>query len=99
MVESVMINKSDWTGDETFVIYDPETGKFTIDHMEGEEFHLEPSDTEGLWHIRGKGWAPDFSLGSVVECGKGDYIAQTMGISRDADCPYVAAAQLLCNTI
>ena len=101
----IKINRCNWSGDETTLSYDPKTGAFEMSHLKGYVFWLERQNccdevTGAMFKIRGSQWRADDSLGQVWEgLQKCHYTAFSMGIERDADNPFIAAAQLLCNTV
>jgi len=103
----IEINKSNWSGDKTNLRYFPTEGIFKISHLGGYTFWLETvvdGDDGKVFKIRGDQWGADFELGTVYQyenrSGEGWVVAESLGISREcADNPFIAAAQLLCNTI
>jgi DNA-directed RNA polymerase subunit M/transcription elongation factor TFIIS len=101
----IHINRGDWSGKETTLRYNPNTGVFEMTHLEGYVFWLERSTvcdevTGAMFKIRGSQWRAEHDLGQVWEgLKRGHYSAFGMGVERDGDNPFIVAAQLLCNTI
>lgn len=101
----IHINRANWSGDEATLNYNPKTGVFEMAHLEGYVFWLERSTacdevTGSMWKIRGSQWRAEYDLGQVWEgLKRGHYTAFSMGVERDSDNPFIAAAQLICNTV
>ena len=96
----IEFNMENWSGDHTTLTCDPETLKFSMSHMTGYEFWLEPVQGEHeSYTIRGNRWDPDFSLGNVWKTLSGENAAMEYGCERWSYQKFIAAAKLLCNTI
>jgi hypothetical protein len=97
------IGKDNWRGGETEVTFDEKTGEFTVAAIPGETFILkegEFSEKEFQSYniVTPTDERPMGSVGRLFLGGKwDDWCAIGGTLNREADCRFVAAAQLLLN--
>lgn len=91
------INKGNWTGEETELIYNTATNVFQVAHLPDVRFRLDAL-CKGVWAIRSTEHSPDYAVGKVYEnFRKTGYDAVGCGVERESHDRFIAAAQLICN--
>lgn len=103
-MKKVEFNKSNWSGEKTFVKYSEGKKTFTIESMPEYKFklvsHSFKDDPDlNYYHIEGNDWERGYSFGIVSEHKGMWYAMQGSAIEREDANLYVAAAKLLCNLI
>jgi hypothetical protein len=107
MTETVVFKQADWS--DKIMAMEVDRDSMTFELL-GYTFKLEndkglPEDLkEGEFgygfacHILGDSWTDP--LGYVTKCNHEEYyLASACGITRESTDPFIAAAQLICNTV
>ncbi len=96
---------NNWVNDWVVIVLDAKTGQFTL--RGSDKFWLEDTTSQSdskdgmtVKHIRGEGWSPDYSLGTVIKWEKEDvWTVIHHGTTREHTDPVIASAQMIMLTV